>query len=47
MSGRKDIDHFNIRQEADLHQVAYSKVMELSDAAIAAASAPAPKAKKK
>jgi hypothetical protein len=47
MSGRKDIDHFNIDKKPDLHKVAYSKVIELSDAAIAAANAPAPKAKKK
>jgi hypothetical protein len=47
MSSRKDIDHFNIDKKPDLHQVAYSKVIELSDAAIAAAKAPAPKAKKK
>jgi thioesterase domain-containing protein len=46
MSARKDIDHFNIDKKPDLHNIAYARTIELSDAALAAASAPNKKKKK-
>ncbi len=39
MSGRRDIDHFNIDKKPDLHKIVYTRVLEESDAAAAPASA--------
>ena len=44
MSGRRDIDHFNIDKKPDLHKIAYARVLEASNAAMAA---PAPDLSKK
>jgi thioesterase domain-containing protein len=36
MSGRRDIDHFNIDKKPDLHKIVYERVLAESDAATAA-----------
>jgi hypothetical protein len=35
MSGRRDIDHFNIDKKPDLHKIVYERVLAESDAAMA------------
>ena len=47
MSGRKDIDHFNIDKKPDLHKIVYERVLVESDAALQAADAAPQKKKKK
>ncbi len=46
LSGRRDIDHFNIDKKPDLHKIAYTRVIAASDAVMAGATAETPKKKK-
>lgn len=46
LSGRRDIDHFNIDKKPDLHKIAYARVIAASDAVVAGATAETPKKKK-
>jgi thioesterase domain-containing protein len=46
LSGRRDLDHFNIDKNSELHKIAYARVIAASDAVLAGASAQAPAKKK-